>query len=103
MSALTIQKEDVERLGAEIAEFEKLLPGVKFGEDFSVFALTLVGTKQFDELVMKASIIGLLSSLTVSAPNHESKDDFLERLANTSPLRELLMQAMYFGYRLGKT
>jgi hypothetical protein len=102
MSTLIFTKDDVERIGQEIAEFEKLLPGVKYGEDFSVLALTLLGTKQFDSLTLTATMMGLLGVITLKHKEGEKDDEFMNEVKKNSPLREILLQAVYLGYRLGK-
>jgi len=105
MSSLTVTKDDVERIGKEISEFEKLLPGVKYGEDFSVLAMTLLGTKQFDSLTQTATMMGLLGALTMKPPKEgegNEKEKFMDKLTKDSPMRETLLHAIYFGYRLGK-
>ena len=98
-----ISKEDVEQIGKEISEFEGLLPGVSYGEDFSAVALTLLGTKPLQELVMRAGMIGLLIAVTLQPRQPEEAKDRMEKLFYDSPIKDGLVHAIYFGYRLGKS
>ena len=97
-------KEDVERIGKEISEFEKILPGVRFGEDFPQFAITLLGTESFDQLVLMSTVMGILGAITLKAPEKDTPPSkyFMNKMLKESPMREFTLRAIYFGYRLGK-
>lgn len=102
---MTLTKEDVDRIGKEISEFEKILPGVRFGEDFPQFAITLLGTETFDQMVQMSTIMGLLCAITLKPPPNQAEPpskDFIDQMLKDSPMREFTLRAIYFGYRLGK-
>ena len=106
----TITKDEVDLQYKKIDAFEKVIPGIRYGEDYPAFALAVVGSEAFKSLVTVSSMMGMISTLMVKSPPEGmaeeaaaewSRKQFSEMIEN-SPVREVLLRALYLGYRLGK-
>jgi hypothetical protein len=103
----TLTNDDIDVLYKEISAYEKANPGVKYGEDFPLFAQILVGSEAFRNWVLRASETGLLMPLymrKIVKDNPEVNNDpdkALQLVFEESPFRQTFMKAIYLGYRLG--
>jgi hypothetical protein len=106
----TLTKDDVDVQWEKINEFERVIPGIRYGEDYPEFALAIVGSKAFQTLVSGATMLGLMSAIIIPAkmkkqegiPSEEEAKAFMEEIERNSPMREALLRALYLGYKLGK-
>jgi hypothetical protein len=104
----TITNAEFDELYKEISRFEKDIPGVKYGYDFSEFALAFIGADCFEHWVYRTSELGVMFPLwlgKMTKDHPEAKNDpeqIKDFLLKESPVRDILLKVAYLGYRLGK-
>jgi len=105
---LNITNETVDNLYETISKYEKDNPGVKYGEDFPIFAATVLGSTTFKYYVTKSTMTGVIIPAIIDSviqKNPEMKtnpDQFSEMMLKESPYRNILLKVLYLGYRIGK-
>lgn len=104
--AVKLSNEEVSRMFSDVREFEKQIPGVRYGEDYPEFALACMGSPEFKSMIIEMTITSLFCSLTLHSRKEEfdrkDGEEIRELLTKDSPMRETLLHALYVGYRLGK-
>lgn len=101
---MKITKDEVDQKQLEMESFEKLIPGIRYGEDYPEFALAVVGSKTFAHTVQSATLLGMMSMLSIpkKPESPEEMKAAFEDMMSSSPLREVILRSMYLGYKLGK-
>jgi hypothetical protein len=105
-----LDNDKIDQMYREISEFGDSMPGMKYGYDFTEFALALLGSKAFEhwQEKMVADSVTLPAFLALSGlkkPDEKNKEEveaFRAAVMKKSPHKATLLKAMYLGYKLGK-
>lgn len=88
-----------------MTQYAKENPGISNGEDFPEFAKLLNQHKVFLSLNSAATAMGMLTMMMLPKPAPEdllNPKARLETLMAESPMRPMILDILYLGYKLGK-
>lgn len=106
---MKINKEHVDKVLEEMADFGNIIPGINNGYDYPELALAVLGSSGFEALVKGSFTMSLLQIdmyrpqlvATLDAPT-EYKERVIDSMLKTCIQRDELLRAIYLGFKLGQ-